>query len=119
MKLDKYDALFSRYIRTRDNWTCQRCSKQYTQNTQGLHNSHFFGRTRKSVRFDEDNCIALCFGCHQIWDKEDHESYRAYKIKQLTRPRFDALVIRANTPQKPDYKMIELYYKEKLNAKTN
>ena len=31
----------------------------------GLHCSHYYGRGRYSVRFDPDNAVALCYGCHR------------------------------------------------------
>lgn len=65
------DKIFSEIIRTRDNWTCQRCATVYNPNNptsrKGLHCSHYIGRSRYGTRFDEDNCIALCYGCHQYF----------------------------------------------------
>lgn len=95
MKNDKYDRVFSNIIRTRDNWRCQRCHMQYTPPTKALHNSHYFGRTRLSTRFDEQNCDALCHGCHRHWEVTDRESYRAFKIKQLGENGFNALHVRS------------------------
>ena len=64
IKRTKWDVVFSDYIRYRDNWTCQRCHKKYVPPTNALHCSHFFSRGKWSVRFDEENCEALCYGCH-------------------------------------------------------
>lgn len=119
VKISKADAIVSLYVRTRDNWTCQRCGK-YDPPTDyeksALQNSHYFGRTKKSVRFDEENCDTLCFGCHRIWEKEDREAYRDFKINQLGQKTFDLLTARANTLQTTtlDEKMIIKYYTQKL-----
>lgn len=95
----------------RDNWTCCRCGRYEYK---GLQNSHYFGRTKKSVRFDEENCDALCYGCHRFWEKEDREAYREFKINQLGEEGFYKLQSRANTPQKQDEKLIAKYYAEKV-----
>tara|TARA_R100001244_G_scaffold38734_3_gene35052 strand:+ start:360 stop:746 length:387 start_codon:yes stop_codon:yes gene_type:complete len=65
IKRTKWDVVFSNYIRYRDNWTCQRCKKQYIEKSQGLHCSHFYGRRSWVTRIEPCNAMALCFGCHQ------------------------------------------------------
>ena len=65
IKRTKWDVMFSNYIRYRDNWTCQRCKKQYIEKSQGLHCSHFYGRRSWATRIEPCNAMALCFGCHQ------------------------------------------------------
>ena len=65
MKRDKTDALFSQYIRRRDNWTCCVCGKSYPAGSQGLHCSHIFSRRHNAIRYDERNAVAKCFACHQ------------------------------------------------------
>lgn len=114
LKIKPADKYFSLYIRSRDEWTCKRCGKQFTPPTMGLHCSHYFGRTRKSVRWDEENCDSLCYGCHRYWEKENREEYRAFKVKQLGQRGFDALTVRANQIEKVnknDEKIIALAYR--------
>lgn len=66
MKRDKYDALFSTLVRERANWRCENCKKVYAERSrQGLHCSHFFTRSRRSVRWHPDNAAAHCYSCHQ------------------------------------------------------
>lgn len=65
IKRTKWDAVFSDYIRYRDNWTCQRCNKKYIEKSQGLHCSHFYGRRSWATRIEPCNAMALCYGCHQ------------------------------------------------------
>lgn len=86
IKIDKYDAMFSLYVRARDKFTCQRCKSRYRPpkslerlnkglydlcnnpafgDPMGLHCSHFWGRVNKSVRYEPLNCDACCFACHQ------------------------------------------------------
>ncbi len=66
MKRDKYDDLFSKMVRERDNWTCQKCGKYYPEgNRQGLHCSHIFSRRHVATRWEPYNAVAHCFYCHQ------------------------------------------------------
>lgn len=125
-KRDRADTLFSLFIRARDGWKCQRCGRQWKEGDGGLTNSHFFGRTAESVRFDPENCDALCmFPCHDEWEHEKGvtkgkhgaaiieipRAYRLWKIEQLGARRFAALEVRANMTTKKDRKMSLLYVK--------
>lgn len=117
MKIDAADTAFSHYIRLRD-MCCLRCGSQVRLNEKGLpithHNSHFFGRGNESTRYDPDNCDTLCYGCHVKWEKEDHESYRDFKKKQLGEKRFNALVLRAHSYCKRDRKLALIKARELL-----
>lgn len=112
IKLRKADVKFSKYIRTRDGWRCVRCSKQYIPPTQGLQNSHFWGRGRENTRFDPDNCDALCFRCHQYWGGDGREEYMAYKQAQLGERAYRDLKIRAFQYKKKDDKLILIWLKQ-------
>jgi len=101
MKLDKADTTFSKYIRLRDDYTCQRCHRK----SESVACSHFFGRTGESTRYDPDNCVTLCYGCHQYFDETNREAYRDFKLKQLGEKGFNALKLRANLYKKKDRKM--------------
>tara|TARA_R110000868_G_scaffold195301_1_gene440963 strand:- start:1598 stop:1981 length:384 start_codon:yes stop_codon:yes gene_type:complete len=107
-KIFPSDREWSKYIRTRDNWTCQRCSKQYDPPTSALHCSHFWSRGNWSVRFDEDNTEALCYGCHSYLGGNPVEFHKYY-LEKLGQERFDALEQRKNTPKSGSIK----YYKSK------
>lgn len=95
LKLFPSVVIFSKYIRTRDNWTCQRCFKQYDPPTTALHCSHFWTRGNWSVRFDEDNCEALCYGCHRHLGSNP-VLHMEHKLAKLGEKRFDALRDRRN-----------------------
>ena len=108
-KIFPSDREWSKYIRTRDMWTCQRCSKQYDPPTSALHCSHFWSRGNWSVRFDEDNTEALCYGCHSYLGGNPVEFHKYY-LEKLGQERFDALEKRKNTPKSGSIK----YYKSKV-----
>ena len=105
MKLDSADTAFSNYIRTRDNWTCRRCFTQHTPPTRALHCSHYFGRNSENTRFEPDNCIALCYGCHKYFDEHNRPAYTEFKKKELGEIRLMSLEIQHNTYKKKDRKM--------------
>ena len=65
MKRDPRDALFSHLVRCRAEYKCEHCGKQYEQNSQGLHCSHFWGRRRRALRWHPMNAASHCFRCHQ------------------------------------------------------
>lgn len=66
MKLDARDTLFSRLVRERADWTCERCGNRYERGAQGLHCSHIFSRRARSTRWSPDNAVAKCYPCH-MW----------------------------------------------------
>jgi hypothetical protein len=122
VRIDQADKFFSLFIRYRDNWTCTRCLRQFEVGTQGLHNSHFWGRARESTRFDPDNCVAHCHGCHSFFTANPALHYE-WKLKRMGQRNFDLLAIRAETRHKKDRTLAaivwkELYLKEKERYET-
>ena len=99
----KQDVVFSNYIRERDDWTCQRCSKGFEATSpssrRGLHCSHFHGRGKWSTRFDTDNCTSLCYGCHRYLGSHPIE-HTEFILKRLGKEKFNTLKERANTLKK-------------------
>ena len=89
------DAVFSRQIRDRDNWTCQRCGAIYAAPTRALHCAHMYTRRIVATRFDPDNAVAACYGCHQYLDSHPYEKLRFFRDR-LGVPAFDALSARAH-----------------------
>jgi hypothetical protein len=113
IKRDKADALFSKWIRVRDNWTCQRCLKNYEGHTQGLHCSHFQGRAKESTRFEPLNADALCYGCHQYFTSHPAEHYE-WQIKRKGQDVINQLVLLSNTYKKKDRLAEALYWTQEL-----
>ena len=122
IKRTKYDKIFSEYIRTRDKWTCQRCKKYYNPDEpnkrMGLHCSHYYGRGRYSVRFDPDNAVALCYGCHRFLGSNpaDHldfirERLGSKKFRELTQRR-NIIVKRSRMLNDDFYNELKLMLKD-------
>jgi hypothetical protein len=64
MKHSPADAAFSKCVRERADWTCERCGTKYEKGSMGLHCSHIFSRRHRTIRWDGMNAQALCFSCH-------------------------------------------------------
>jgi hypothetical protein len=64
MKVNPADSAFSKCVRERADWTCEKCGKKYEKNSAGLHCSHIFSRRHRTIRWCGDNAQALCFSCH-------------------------------------------------------
>jgi len=107
IRIGLLDQRFSRFIRLRDK-VCQRCGGSGV-----LQCSHFHGRAKKSVRWDEDNAVALCFGCHQYFTANPYE-HTAWFENHLGVARFEWLANRSRQMGKPDKEAIELYLIEKI-----
>lgn len=113
IRIDPLDRLFSLFVRSRSGWKCERCFKHYPPLASRLQTSHFHGRRKQSVRFDPENAAALCFFCHQDFTANP-AAHMAWFEKRLGKQRFAALMIRANTPQKPDRELIKIWLKAQL-----
>lgn len=115
VKRRKTDALFSQFIRERSHWLCEYCSKDFKGRPGALHCSHYYGRGRESVRFDPDNCMALCaYHHHYLGHSDHHDMYKIIMEKKLGKRGFDLLTLRANTYRKRDDIMDLLYIQQLL-----
>ena len=107
IKIDAADRAFSEYIRTRDQWTCQRCHKRYDESVSrdrmALHCSHFQGRGKEATRFEPLNADALCYGCHQYFTSHPGE-HLAWQTQRKGQATVDAIVLQSNTYKKKDRK---------------
>lgn len=61
IKESALDKAFSLYIRNRDQ-KCMRCGRSNVP----LFCMHYHSRVARSVRWDEHNAIAGCYGCHRF-----------------------------------------------------
>lgn len=59
------DEAFSKCVRERAGYCCERCGRQYDASSTGLHCSHNFSRRRRTIRWCGDNGLALCYSCHE------------------------------------------------------
>lgn len=115
IKIDKADSIFSKYIRTRDDWSCKRCGKYYEPPTSALHNSHFQGRGKENTRYDPENCDALCYGCHRYFTSQPGEHYQ-WQVEQKGQKKVEELILRSNTYKKKDRKAEVQHWTTRLEA---
>ena len=97
IKRNVTDALFSDYVRILAKWNCQKCRRNFSKRRQQLHNSHYYGRRAKSVRWSTENCTALCSGCHRYFEENPGE-YTRFMKNRLGEERYWKLTVRAKTP---------------------
>lgn len=121
VKRDKADETFSIYIRLRDK-KCQRCGSYGRPDSKsrpiiGLQASHFWGRAKESVRYDEKNVCALCGGCH-MYLTANPEMHRQFILEKLGKKEYDLLELRAKTFKKKD-RELELIIARELLATLN
>ena len=112
--VDPLDLLFSRYVRLRAIRRvggCERCLKPKDINE--LQCSHFFGRGRRSVRYDPSNACGFCFGCHQFFGANPLEHVRWFR-NHLEEQEFAFLEGRMRQIGKVDREAIRLYLQEEI-----
>lgn len=124
IKTSLLDAKFSEVIRRRailNTGGCERCltPKYDIEKDNGdtfpawklLQCSHFIGRAKKSVRWDEDNASGLCGGCHMYFTAHPDEHTEFFKDR--LGDKFDLLQARKHQI-KPDKYLIYLHLDELL-----
>lgn len=115
VKLRSSDRLWTKYKRLKENYTCQKCGREYLpDDCRNLGVSHYHGRSHENVRFDEDNTPCMCnLPCHHYFDQHKGE-YREYMVKRLGQEGFDMLELRAHIRKSRDDKMDAIIIKELL-----
>ncbi len=81
----KADTLFSRFIRKRDK-ICQKCRK-----TEARQCAHIFSRNNQTVRWDEENCVGMCYYCHIIWSHREPAEFIEWVQGWMGMERFEKL----------------------------
>lgn len=127
IRLDALDKLASEYVRRRaiaEVGGCQRCltPKYDIQKEDGsifpawkqLECSHFIGRSNRAVRYDTDNLVGICAGCHLYLTSHPLEHVEWFKSR-LGEQAFDMLNSRMRTPSRyVDKEAIGIYLKIKI-----
>ena len=74
MKIYAADTHFSKCVRERTNWECEKCNRSFIDHTVGLQCSHIVPREVYRTRFSGLNAQALCSTCHKWWHNRPHDS---------------------------------------------
>ena len=64
MKISPADSAFAKCVKSRADWTCEKCQTKHEQGSMGLHCSHIFSRRHRTIRWAGMNAQSLCFACH-------------------------------------------------------
>lgn len=119
-------VIFSEYIRKRALARvggCERCRnpKYDTTREDGttrpaymqLQASHFYGRGNKCVKWDEDNAVGLCGGCHTHFHGHPREFDHWFQnhVGEIT---YNWLLGRLRRRARPDVAMLMLYFRHKI-----
>lgn len=115
----KLDAVFSQYIRERDQNTCITCGK-VKGDGDVMTCGHLFSRVAYSTRWSELNASCQCWPCN-FSHEFDFEPYRREFVKRHGIKKYNSLYLEFKKPKKySDWELVELieYYKNKLQALT-
>jgi 5-methylcytosine-specific restriction endonuclease McrA len=109
--VDQLDDLCRTYINLRDKQTCVRCGRKRPQYKTEW--SHFYSRSNKAVRWDEDNSVILCFNCHYNFAHKEPKEFHLWYEQYLGTEKLNALTLRKNS-KAGDYNLIKLYLQQKI-----
>jgi hypothetical protein len=76
IKITSADRYFSLCVRERADWRCERCKADHPRPSRALHCAHWHSRGSWTVRFDQANALALCYGCHVLTAKDRDAEHR-------------------------------------------
>jgi len=110
VKRNPLDILMSTYIRAKAEGVCEWCGQRPCRDAH-----HFKGRIRMTVRFDEENMVALCGYCHRYLHNNPDVNTDFFR-KRLGNERYENLVMRANMTTK-EYPIDKEKIKDDLNRK--
>ncbi len=80
---DQLDKLFSIIIRSRGK--CERCGK-----TNPLNTAHIFSRRNLATRWDKNNTLCLCVGCH-FWGHQNPILFAEFVKEKLGNEEYEKL----------------------------
>ena len=109
----KLDLLWSKLIKKRAGYKCERCLKKGRLNTH-----HIFSRRYLSLRWIIQNGVRLCVGCH-YWAHQNPVEFTDWIRELRGNEVIDWLIRLKNTQFKVDLEEVEKYLKERRNRDEN
>lgn len=110
------DGLALKILRIKQKGRCQRCGS--ASNSCNWH--HIFSRRYLNTRWDEDNLLLLCFGCHFNFAHSKIEEFRDWVIERKGEVKYMLLKKKAlsiSSFKIGDLKMIKVYLEQELRQK--
>lgn len=101
---NKLDKRCSQIVRSRG--VCDKCGSVEFEKLQC---AHIYSRKFRSVRWDFDNLLCLCAGCHFVGHQKPLE-FAEFVKKHLGQVKYAALKIRANNIRKWTQDEMQFYY---------
>ena len=91
------DQLWSKCVRESVG-RCELCGR--TSPEVVLHAHHIYSRTHRSTRYDLDNSVCLCMGCHLYTAHKSVQEFADWVYEKLGQEKLDALRKKAHTTVK-------------------
>jgi len=89
----KLDELWSKAVRAKG--YCELCGRKPPEVV--LHAHHIYSRTHRSTRYDLDNSVCLCMGCHLYTAHKSVQEFSDWICEKLGSEKLDALRKKAHT----------------------
>ena len=107
-EIKQADLLWARLIKTRDEGKCQYpgCPRP------GVHAHHLYSRRHLGTRWNLENGILLCAGCHFFIAHKEYELFRCFIIKLIGEDKFNQLKALAYLPTKVDVSLVLMGLKQ-------
>ena len=112
------DKLALKLLRIRAKNRCQRCGSS----SSSCNWHHIFSRRYIITRWDEDNLLLLCFGCHFNYAHSKIEEFRDFVISKMGEGKYMLLKQKALSvrPMKiVDLKMVRVILEQELKGLSN
>jgi hypothetical protein len=106
--LKKCDELWSKIVRSKGE--CARCGSR----TKQLNSAHIISRVYRQTRWDLDNGLCLCVGCH-FWNHQNPIEFTHWVEDKLGIEKVDALRKKAQVIGKVDVDEVFSYLQEAYN----
>lgn len=118
IKRNATDAYFSDIVRIKAKWICERCYRDFSNNKNLFDCAHYISRGNHRTRWNFDNVLALCRGCHDYFGKNP-DDHTQFMMKKLGEKRFAQLQINKTRQwhdSKVDEKIIRMGLRLELKA---
>ena len=113
IKIRPTDAYFSKALRKKRGYRCEKCGRQYQEGERNFGVSHYWGRRHENTRFDENNCDVLCnMPCHQNFEENPY-AYHEWKLKKIGKKEYAKLKLSAQLYCKRDDKLMMFFLKKR------
>lgn len=113
IRVSLLDRLWAAIVKARDKYRCRRCGRH--GEGRGIQAAHIFSRRRRGTRWDTDNGLTLCTGCH-TWGHGNPLEFHAWVEELLGSVFYERLRLRSQTITKVDEKLVAQLLKMQAEA---